>query len=105
MAKIRTATWQDSPARRPRRGRAARGGREDRRAASCCRTPPSRSRSAARCSRSARASCSTTASAPPSASSKGDEVLFGKYGGTDVEVDGEEIKILRESDILAKIVK
>ena len=35
----------------------------------------------------------------------GDEVLFGKYGGTDIEVDGDEVKILRESDILAKIVK
>ena len=35
----------------------------------------------------------------------GDEVLFGKYSGTEIKVDGEEIKILRESDILAKIVK
>jgi chaperonin GroES len=35
----------------------------------------------------------------------GDEVLFGKYGGTEVEVDGKDVKILRESDILAKIVK
>ncbi len=35
----------------------------------------------------------------------GDEVLFSKYGGTDIEVDGQEVKILRESDILAKIVK
>lgn len=34
----------------------------------------------------------------------GDQVLFGKYGGTDIEIDGEEVKILRESDILAKIV-
>ena len=34
----------------------------------------------------------------------GDEVLFGKYGGTDIEVEGEEVKILRESDILAKLV-
>jgi chaperonin GroES len=34
----------------------------------------------------------------------GDEVIFGKYGGTDIEVDGEDIKILRESDILAKVV-
>ena len=33
----------------------------------------------------------------------GDEVIFGKYGGTEIEVDGEEIKILRESDILAKV--
>ncbi|MEQ1906195.1 MAG: co-chaperone GroES [Pirellulaceae bacterium] len=36
--------------------------------------------------------------------SVGDEVIFGKYGGTEIEVDGEEIKILRESDILAKVV-
>ncbi len=36
---------------------------------------------------------------------EGDEVLFGKYSGTDIKVDGEEIKILRETDILAKIVK
>ncbi|MCA8994191.1 MAG: co-chaperone GroES [Planctomycetaceae bacterium] len=34
----------------------------------------------------------------------GDEVLFGKYGGTEIEVDGVDIKILRENDILAKIV-
>src|SRR5881396_958961 len=36
---------------------------------------------------------------------KGDEVLFGRYGGNDIEVEGREVKILRESDILAKIVK
>ena len=36
---------------------------------------------------------------------KGDEVLYGRYAGTDIEVDRREIKILRESDILAKIVK
>jgi chaperonin GroES len=34
----------------------------------------------------------------------GDEVIFGKYGGSDVEVNGEEYKILREGDILAKVV-
>jgi len=34
----------------------------------------------------------------------GDEVLFGKYGGTEIEVDGDEVKILRESDILAKVI-
>jgi chaperonin GroES len=33
----------------------------------------------------------------------GDEVLFGKYGGTDIEYEGVEVKILRESDILAKL--
>lgn len=31
---------------------------------------------------------------------KGDEVLFGKYSGTDVNVDGEEYLIMRESDVL-----
>ncbi|MEM7811483.1 MAG: co-chaperone GroES [Planctomycetota bacterium] len=34
----------------------------------------------------------------------GDEVVFGKYGGTEIEVDGSEVKILRESDILAKVL-
>ena len=31
----------------------------------------------------------------------GDKVVFAKYGGTEVKVDGEEYLILRESDILA----
>ena len=35
----------------------------------------------------------------------GDEVIYGKYGGTDIEINGNEVKILRESDILAKVVK
>lgn len=35
----------------------------------------------------------------------GDEVIYGKYGGTDIEIAGEEVKILRESDILAKVVE
>jgi chaperonin GroES len=34
---------------------------------------------------------------------KGDEVIFSKYGGTEVKVGGEEFLILRESDILAKV--
>ncbi|MDG2186525.1 MAG: co-chaperone GroES [Mariniblastus sp.] len=34
----------------------------------------------------------------------GDEVIFGKYGGTEIEVDGAEVKILRESDILARVL-
>jgi chaperonin GroES len=33
----------------------------------------------------------------------GDRVLFGKYAGTDVTLDGEECTILREDDILAII--
>ena len=35
----------------------------------------------------------------------GDEVIYGKYGGTDIEINGDDVKILRESDILAKIVE
>jgi chaperonin GroES len=34
---------------------------------------------------------------------QGDTVLYGKYSGTEVTVDGEEYLILRESDILAVI--
>ena len=34
----------------------------------------------------------------------GDEVIFGKYSGSDIEIDGQEVKILRESDILAKVL-
>ena len=34
----------------------------------------------------------------------GDKVIYSKYGGTDVSVDGEDLLILRESDILAKAV-
>ena len=34
----------------------------------------------------------------------GDEVIYGKYGGTDIEINGDDVKILRESDILAKVV-
>ena len=33
----------------------------------------------------------------------GDKVLFGKYSGTEVKVDGEDLLILRESDVLGII--
>ncbi len=32
---------------------------------------------------------------------KGDTVLFGKYSGTEVKVDGEELLVMREDDIMA----
>jgi chaperonin GroES len=35
----------------------------------------------------------------------GDEVLFGKYTGTDVEINGAKLKIMREGDLLAKVLK
>ncbi|MBM5781868.1 MAG: co-chaperone GroES [Pelagibacterales bacterium] len=34
---------------------------------------------------------------------KGDKVLFAKWGGTEVKIDGKELIILKESDILAVI--
>ena len=34
---------------------------------------------------------------------KGDKILFGKYAGTEIKVDGEDMIILREDDILAII--
>jgi chaperonin GroES len=36
---------------------------------------------------------------------KGDEVIYGRYSGNDIEVDGRDIKIMREGDILAKVTK
>jgi len=33
----------------------------------------------------------------------GDTVLFGKYSGTEVKVDGEELLVMREDDIMAVI--
>lgn len=35
---------------------------------------------------------------------EGDEVVFSKYGGTEVTVSGDEYLILRESDLLARVV-
>ena len=34
---------------------------------------------------------------------KGDEVIFGKYAGSDIKIDDEDFKVLRETDLLAKI--
>ena len=33
----------------------------------------------------------------------GDKILFGKYSGTEVVIDGEPLLILRESDVLATL--
>jgi len=41
----------------------------------------------------------------PLAVKAGDEVLFGKYSGNEVKVDGEEVVVLREDDILAVFEK
>jgi chaperonin GroES len=34
---------------------------------------------------------------------EGDEILYSKYGGTEITVEGEELLVLRESDVLAKV--
>src|SRR6476661_1915570 len=34
---------------------------------------------------------------------EGDEVLYSKYGGTEITVEGEDLLVLRESDVLAKV--
>ena len=36
---------------------------------------------------------------------KGDVVLYAKYGGTEIKVEAKDLLILRESDVLAKVVK
>ena len=35
----------------------------------------------------------------------GDKILFGKYGGTEVKVDGEDLLVMREEDVMAIIEK
>ena len=36
---------------------------------------------------------------------EGDRILFGKYSGTEVKIDGEEHVLLREDDVLAVVTK
>ena len=36
---------------------------------------------------------------------KGDRVLFGKYAGTEVKIEGEEFLIMREDDVIAIVEK
>ena len=35
----------------------------------------------------------------------GDEVLFGKYSGTEIKVDGEDLLVMREDDVMAVVEK
>ena len=34
---------------------------------------------------------------------EGDEILYSKYGGTEINVEGDDLLVLRESDVLAKV--
>ena len=72
-------------------------------AASCCRTPPRKSRSAARSSAVGPGKLLDSGNRGELSVGVGDEVIYGKYSGTEIEVDGKDVKILRESDILAKV--
>jgi len=68
--------------------------------ASSSRTPPRKSPSRARWSRSAPARSTTRASAWPSDVKDGDKILFGKYSGQEIKLDGEEFLIMREDEVL-----
>ena len=35
---------------------------------------------------------------------EGETVLYSKYGGTEIKVEGEDLLVLRESDVLAKVI-
>lgn len=41
----------------------------------------------------------------PTSVKEGDEILYGKYAGSEITLEGEEYLIMRESDILAVISK
>ncbi len=41
----------------------------------------------------------------PTSVTTGDRVLFGKYSGTDIKLDGEELLILREEEILGRLTQ
>lgn len=49
--------------------------------------------------------CGTEDCDPVDEFTEGDTVLFGKYAGTDVQVDGEDFVIVEAKDILARVVK
>jgi chaperonin GroES len=46
----------------------------------------------------------TTGELIPMDVATGDEIIFSKYGGAEVKIDADEVLILRETDVLAKVV-
>ena len=72
-------------------------------AASSSPTPPRKSRWKAKSSPPARAPATRTASSIALDVKVGDRVLFGKWSGTEVKIDGEELLIMKESDIMGII--
>ena len=70
---------------------------------SSSRTPPRKSRRKARSSPSARASTTDDGKLIPIEVKAGDKILFGKYSGSEFKLEGEDLLILREDDILGII--
>jgi chaperonin GroES len=74
------------------------------RASSSPTTPP-RSRTRAKSWPSARASATTRAKSSALNVKVGDRVLFGKYSGQTVKVDGDELLVMKEEDLFAVVEK
>ena len=72
-------------------------------AASLFPTPPKRNPRRARSSPSARVAATRTASSIPIDLKVGDIVLFGKWSGTEVKIDGQDLLIMKEFDIMGVI--
>ena len=69
-------------------------------AASSFRIPPRKSRRRAKSSPLAPAPRSEDGKITPLDVKAGDKILFGKWSGTEVKIDGEDLIIMKESDIL-----
>jgi chaperonin GroES len=65
--------------------------------------PQRRNRRRARSWRSAKARPAKTAKKIALDIKEGDRILFGKYSGTEVKIEGEEYLIMREDDVLGVI--
>ena len=70
------------------------------RAGSSFPTPPRKSRRKAKSSPSAPARATSEGNVTPLDVKAGDKILFGKWSGTEVKIDGEDLIIMKESDIL-----
>ena len=63
-------------------------------------TPPRKSRRKAKSSPSAPALAADEGKVTPLDVKAGDKILFGKWSGTEVKIEGEDLIIMKESDIL-----
>jgi co-chaperonin GroES (HSP10) len=70
---------------------------------SSSRTPPRRSRRREKSLRSVQALVTKRVELVPLDLKAGDHVLFGKWSGTEVKIDGEDLLIMKETDILGVI--